>query len=31
MIDKKTLDLFKNISKNIAPPPSLTISQWADN
>ncbi|KNF08544.1 bacteriophage tail assembly protein [Gottschalkia purinilytica] len=27
----KTLKLFERISKVIAPPPKLTISEWADN
>lgn len=29
-IDYKTIKLFKDIAKIIAPPPILTISQWAD-
>ena len=30
MTNKKTLDLFQKISKVWAPPPKLTVSQWAD-
>ena len=30
MTNKKTLDLFQKISKIWAPPPKLTVSQWAD-
>ncbi|SHN77340.1 phage terminase large subunit family protein [Desulfitobacterium chlororespirans] len=26
----KTANLFKRIAKNVAPPPILTVSQWAD-
>ncbi|MTI49693.1 MAG: phage terminase large subunit family protein [Firmicutes bacterium] len=29
-IKGKTLNLFKNISNIIAPPPKLTVSEWAD-
>ena len=31
MVDKKTIALFQNIAKTLAPPPTLKISQWADN
>lgn len=30
-IDAKTANLFKNIANVLAPPPELTVSQWADN
>ncbi len=30
MVDKKTVILFQNIAKILAPPPTLKISQWAD-
>ncbi len=30
MVDKKTIILFQNIAKTLAPPPTLKISQWAD-
>lgn len=30
MIPKKTIDLFKRIARVVAPPPKLTVSQWAD-
>ncbi|KMT22997.1 bacteriophage tail assembly protein [Clostridium cylindrosporum DSM 605] len=30
-IRNRTLTLFKNISSILAPPPVLTISEWADN
>lgn len=30
MIEKRTLDLFQKIVKAWAPPPKLTVSQWAD-
>jgi phage terminase large subunit GpA-like protein len=30
MVQKKTIDLFQKILKAVAPPPSLTISEWAD-
>ncbi|MCM3632945.1 phage terminase large subunit family protein [Paenibacillus camelliae] len=29
-IDKKTFALFRNIAKIVAPPPKLTVSEWAD-
>lgn len=29
-IKKKTIDLFSEILKELAPPPKLTIDQWAD-
>lgn len=30
MIPDKTLRLFKGIAKMVAPPPTLTVSEWAD-
>lgn len=30
MIPDKTLRLFKGIAKMVAPPPKLTVSEWAD-
>lgn len=30
-IKRKTLQLFKDIAKILAPPPKLTVSEWADN
>ncbi len=30
-ISKKTLKLFREIAKVLAPPPKLTVSEWADN
>jgi len=29
-IDKKTVTLFRSIAKIVAPPPKLTVSEWAD-
>ena len=29
-IDYKTIKLFRDIAKVVAPPPILTVSQWAD-
>lgn len=29
-INKKTIKLFKKIAKLVAPPPKLTVSEWAD-
>ena len=29
-VDKKTVYLFSNIARILAPPPELTVSQWAD-
>ena len=29
-IKQKTIDLFSEILKELAPPPKLTIDQWAD-
>lgn len=29
-MDQKTINLFRKILKSVAPPPSLTVSQWAD-
>lgn len=28
--DTKTLNLFSEIAKELAPPPKLTIDEWAD-
>jgi len=30
MIEQKTVALFRKIAKIWAPPPKLTVSQWAD-
>lgn len=30
-VEGKTIALFKNIAKVLAPPPELTVSQWADS
>jgi len=29
-VDYKTIKLFREIAKVVAPPPILTVSQWAD-
>ena len=29
-IDLKTIKLFEKIAKAVAPPPIMTVSQWAD-
>ena len=29
-VKQKTIDLFSEILKELAPPPKLTIDQWAD-
>ena len=29
-VDSKTVRLFNRIAKILAPPPELTVSQWAD-
>lgn len=30
MVRKQTLQLFRKVAKLVAPPPKLTVSQWAD-
>lgn len=30
MIEEKTIELFKRLAKKLAPPPKLSISEWAD-
>lgn len=30
-VEEKTISLFRDIAKVLAPPPELTVSQWADN
>jgi len=30
MTDRKTCELFREIARSIAPPPKLTVSEWAD-
>ncbi|MDX8367771.1 phage terminase large subunit family protein [Cytobacillus sp. IB215665] len=30
MMDKNVVKLFRNIAKQFAPPPTLTVSEWAD-
>lgn len=30
MMKKNTIDLFKRIIKSVAPPPQITVSQWAE-
>lgn len=31
MVQKQTMKLFRKAAKLVAPPPKLTVSQWADS